>query len=444
MSRIALAYDKALRCATPRTHEQPSPANEMAWQAAWFSGAFGRDFETREGIKIRIVNFGEWSREAGPDFVRATVRIGDHMFHGAIELDLLAGGWEQHGHALNPDYENVVLHIVAHPSVKRNFPRTASNREVAQIFLGDRKLSPIGQATPLPAHLGRCSAPLRALSPAALDGLISEAAMRRFARKALLLRTMADARGADNALYESLAVALGYKNNKLPFQVLAQHVPRKAAATPRGEALLFGIAGFLDQPEPPSAAARREISALWQNWWRMRSHYTTLPRRAWKLSGLRPANHPLRRLGALATAARNWKSVRPALESADFPLLKRTLGGLQHPFWSYCTGWNSNARPDPLALIGAERIRDIFINICLPWSWPDIAESLWRNLPAGPSSTPLRVAQARLFGTNAPRVLPRKLYAQQGLLQIYADFCLHEKGDCSHCPFPDLAERLSS
>lgn len=445
MNRVACAYDTALRRATPRVREQPDTAGEMAWQAAWFSGAFGRDFETREGLKIRIANFGEWNREAGPDFVCATVHAGDRVLHGAIELDLAAGGWEQHGHAVNPDYENVVLHIVVHPAAKRHFPHTSANREVAQIFLGDRELPSAGQTSPLPARPGRCSAPLRALSQAALDELVSEAAARRLARKASLLRTMADARGADNALYESLAVALGYKNNKLPFQVLAQRVPRKTAATPRGEALLFGIAGFLEQPEPPSAAARREMSALWQNWWRMRSRHTPLPRRAWKLTGLRPANHPLRRLGALTAAVHDWKNIRPALEAADLPLLERTLGNLRHPFWSHRTGWSSKARTTPLALIGTERIRDIFVNICLPWASPNINESLWRSLPAGPSSAPLRVVQARLFGdANTPRTLPRKFYVQQGLLQIYADFCLHEEGDCERCAFPDLVGRLSA
>lgn len=445
MSHVARAYDTALRRTTPRVREQSDTADEMAWQAAWFSGVFGRDFETQEGLKIHIANFGEWNREAGPDFVNATIRAGDRVLHGAIELDLTASGWEQHGHAANPDYENVVLHIVAHSAAKKHFPRTNSNREVAQIFLGNREFSSLGQTPPLPARPGRCSAPLRTLSPAALDELVSEAASRRLARKASLLHTMADARNADNALYESLAVALGYKNNKLPFQVLAQRVSRKTAATPRGEALLFGIAGFLEQPEPPSTAARREMSALWQNWWRMRSRHTPLPRRAWKLSGLRPANHPLRRLGALTAAARDWKNVRSALESADLPLLKHTLSGLRHPFWSHRTGWNSKARATPLALIGAERIRDIFINICLPWAWPNINESLWRSLPAGPSSAPLRVVQARLFGdATTPNTLPQKFYVQQGLLQIYADFCLHEEGDCERCTFPDLVGRLSA
>jgi hypothetical protein len=26
---------------------------------------------------------------------------------------------------------------------------------------------------------------------------------------------------------------------------------------------------------------------------------------------------------------------------------------------------------------------------------------------------------------------------QQGLLQIYEDFCLQDNSDCAHCPFPE-------
>lgn len=443
MNRVARAYAEALHDVTPRVREEPAPADEMAWQAAWFSGAFGCEFRTTDGDDVRIENFGEWNREAGPDFVRATVKVGDRVLHGAIEIDLKAGGWEQHGHGQNPDYENVVLHVVVHHATKRHFPRTAAHREIAQIFLDENAAQPANDAPLVVSRPGRCCAPLRDLPDAQLLELVTAAASRRLARKASLLHAMAGARGADHALFEALAVALGYKNNKLPFQILAQRVPRKVAATPRGEALLFGLAGFLEQPEPPSPVARREISALWRNWWRMRAGFTILPRRSWKLSGLRPANHPLRRLGALATVARHWKKVRPALESGDHQHVARVLGALQHPFWSYHTGWNSPARRRPLALIGPDRIRDIFVNVCLPWSWPDINDAVWQDWPAGAPSAPLRAVQARLFGDSPPR-LPRKLHVQQGLLQIYADFCLHEEGDCARCAFPRLVGRLTA
>jgi len=422
----------------------PSTDNELAWQARWFSGACGRIFTTTSGAKAVITDFGEWNREAGPDFVRATVQIDGREHHGAIEVDLEASGWEQHHHATNPDYENVVLHVIVRRPSKRHFSRTPTHREVPQICLADHHDAAPEWESVAAARPGRCAAPLRSLSADQLSDLLAVAARRRLERKGAVLAAMIAARGVDAALYEALAITLGYKNNKLPFQLLAQRVPVKIAASARGEALLFGLAGFLERPEPPPGAARHEIAALWSLWWKLRAAHThaILPRTTWKLVGLRPANHPLRRLGALGAIARRWKSVRPALESADLGTLQKTLGSLEHPFWSFRTSWTSPRRPTPLALLGPDRIREIYANVALPLALSRGQEPPWRDLPAGPPNATLKVVSARLFGGPLPRRLPKRLFIHQGLLQIYADFCLRDHGECAQCRFPSLVADL--
>ena len=446
-SKIPLrrAYDQALRGTTPRIAESaPAADNELALQARWFSGACGRTFTTTSGAPAVITDFGEWNREAGPDFVRATVHLDGREHRGAIEVDLDAAGWEQHRHATNPDYEQVVLHVIVRRPTKRHFSRTATHREVPQICLADHPGAAAEWASFAAARPGRCAAPLRAMSVDRLSDLLAVAARRRLEQKGAVLAAMIAARGADAALYEALAVTLGYKNNKLPFQLLAQRVPHKTAASARGEALLFGLAGFLEKPQPPPGAARAEVATLWSAWWKLRAAHTNaiLPRAAWKLAGLRPANHPLRRLGALAALARRWKSVRAALESADLPRLQKTLGTLEHPFWSFQTTWTSPRRKTPLALLGPDRIREIYANVVLPLALARGQEPAWRELPAGPPNASLRVVAARLFGGPLPRALPKRLFIHQGLLQIYADFCLRDHGECAQCRFPALVADL--
>ena len=445
MSNFRRAYERALRGENGRIAETPgAPENELAWQARWFSGACGREFKTAGGEPLLVADFGQWNREAGPDFVRATVKIGGREHRGAIEVDLEAAGWEQHGHATNPAYEDVVLHVVVHRAAKRHFARTARHREVAQICLADHAGTSAEWSGFAAARPGKCSAPLRALSSDRLAELLVVAARRRLERKGALLRSMIEARGADAALYEAVAVALGYKNNKLPFQLLAQRVPVKMAATPRGEALLFGLAGFLEAPAPPPGPARAAVAALWSAWWKLRAAQTNaiLPRRAWQLTGVRPANHPLRRLAALSAMARHWKPVRAALQSCDLPRLENVLGSLAHPFWSFHTTWKSPRRKTPLALLGSDRIREIHANIALPLALAEGEEPAWLDIASGPPNTSLRVVSARLFGGPLPRSLPRKLFAHQGLLQIYADFCLRDHGECAQCRFPSLVAGL--
>ena len=447
MTSFRRAYEQAMRDPAGRVSEQPpAPENELAWQARWFSGACGREFTATSGAKVHVTDFGQWNREAGPDFVRASVRIDGNEHRGSIEVDLAASGWEQHGHATNPAYENVVLHVVVNRPERRHFSRTASNREVVQICLADHDGAEAEWSGFAAARPGRCSAPLREIPSGHLEELLLTAARRRLESKGELLRSMIEARGADAALFEATAVALGYKNNKLPFQLLAQRVPLADAASARGEALLFGVAGFLEKPEPPAGAARSEVAELWSSWWKLRAARSNsiLPRRAWNLAGLRPQNHPLRRIAALAALAKRWKSVRSALQSGDLARLQNVLGPLEHAFWSYHTTWISPRRKTPLALIGPDRIREIHANIALPLALVGGAEPAWIDLPAGPPNTSLRVVSARLFGGTLPRNLPRKLFVHQGLLQIYADFCLRDHGECAQCRFPALVGGLTA
>ncbi len=445
MTSLRRAYDQALRSRTTRIAEpSAAPENELAWQARWFSGACGREFTTSDGRKVFIADFGQWNREAGPDFARATVRIDGREHHGAIEVDLEASGWEQHGHAVNPAYEDVALHVIVRRPARKHFTRTQANREVPQVVLADHAATEPEWPGFAAARPGRCLAPLRNLSTGQITELLSVAARRRLEAKGAALQTMIASRGADAALFEAVAIALGYKNNKLPFQLLAQRVPVTAASTARGEALLFGLAGFLEKPEPPAGAARNEVAALWSAWWKLRAAHANgiLPRHAWKLTGLRPANHPLRRLGALAAIARRWKSVRAAVESGDIVQLEKVLTPLQHPFWSFHTTWNSPRRKKPLALLGSDRIREIYANIALPLALARGDEPGWLDLPAGSPNASLRVVSARLFGGPLPRTLPKRLFVHQGLLQIYADFCLRDHGECAQCRFPSLVAGL--
>lgn len=442
---LRCAYEQACQAGAARVAEgPPSAGNELAWQARWFSGACGRAFTTTSGAQAIIIDFGEWNREAGPDFVRATVQLDGREHRGAIEVDLAASGWEQHHHAVNPDYADVVLHVVVDRPSKRHFSRTLHHREVAQICLADHHETAPEWGSIAAARPGRCAAPLRALSLDQLSDLLAVASRRRLARKGALLAAMTEARGVDAALFEALAITLGYKNNKLPFQLLAQRVPLKVAAAACGEAWLFGVAGFLEKPEPPPGGGRQEIAALWSVWWKLRAAHTQaiFPRTTWKLGGIRPANHPLRRLAALAASARRWKSVRAALESGDLAHLQATLGSLQHQFWTFHTSWTSPRRQTPLALLGPDRVREIYANIVLPLSLSRGQEPPWRDLPSGPCNATLKVVAARLFGGPLPRSLPKRLFIHQGLLQIYADFCLRDHGECGQCRFPTLVADL--
>src|SRR6266516_1476172 len=66
----------------------------------------------------------------------------------------------------------------------------------------------------------------------------------------------------------------------------------------------------------------------------------------------------------------------------------------------------------------------------------------YKKLRAQLSNQAERIAAARLFaGDPRQRDFVRSLVGQQGLLQIYEDFCLRDASDCASCPLPEQLRR---
>src|SRR5438552_18272929 len=131
--------------------------NELELQARWFAGDFGKHFVTLCGDKIDIVQFGTWNRESGPDFRDAAISLnGGEPIRGSIEFDLVDRNWEAHGHAINPAFEDTVLHVFVEKSEREFFTRTKSNREVLRLCVDPNSLpESLSASVPL-ARPGRC------------------------------------------------------------------------------------------------------------------------------------------------------------------------------------------------------------------------------------------------------------------------------------------------
>src|SRR5205823_14333632 len=101
----------------------------------------------------------------------------------------------------------------------------------------------------LPENLrGKCCAPLRELDEAQTNTMLREAAQVRLQSKAAQFQARARQAGWEQALWEGLFRALGYKHNIWPMQRLAELRPRWS--TRNGDpidiqARLFGISGLL-------------------------------------------------------------------------------------------------------------------------------------------------------------------------------------------------------
>ena len=421
---------------------------ELELQAHWFAGDFGTEFTSAQGERVRIAQFGAWNREAGPDFADAAVSIdGRRPVRGAIEIDPDAQDWERHGHATNPDYDSVVLHVCVSDEGKRFFTRNSQHREVPRIRLDLHTLSgPPPDAQPA-AKPGRCCSPLRDLEPDKLREVLEGAAQYRLGRKSARLARIAKFHGADEALYQALAVALGYKGNKLPFTLLSQRLPLALLRKHRDDidALLFGAGGFLDHSDFTAfdMETRAYLRNLWERWWKLRGQFggVILAHRAWRLSSVRPANHPQRRLAALAEITRHWQKISALTREGEIAAVRAALEELTDAYWDHHYTLTSRKSPRPMALIGEGRVNDILANVIYPLAigayparWKD-----YLKLPAPVASRTVKIAALRLLGpgSSAAKSILKKAALQQGLLQIYEDFCMRDNTDCAQCPFPE-------
>ena len=425
--------------------------SELEIQALWYAGAFGREFRTSDGRDVKIVQFGEWNRGAGPDFFQCAVEIEGVVKTGPVELDLEAVSWELHGHATNPMFRDVILHVVFDDDSRRIFTRTCDHREVPQIVVSQNQLADALSRPPREvaiAHPGRCIFPLRNLSGGALLSLLDEAAVYRAAGKASRWVRTEEAHGRDAALFHATAESLGYGGNAMALRLLAQRIPLGLLrAEPMAiEAILFGSAGFLTpelhEQAPPDT--RAYLSGLWETWWKCRDRFEIAAERQvpWKLHGQRPAHHPHRRIGTLAAIVANWTQYRRLALSRPFkakPVMD-LLQGMQNDFWSTHHTLTSAKSHQKLALCGRTQALELLANHLIPLALHEEAmtyKDYYKLRHSTPNQKVHRCA-LRLFGSlKHAQPWLRRVAHHQALLQIYHDFCLEDFSDCLECPFPE-------
>jgi hypothetical protein len=230
---------------------------------------------------------------------------------------------------------------------------------------------------------------LREFSEPQLTELLHAAAKVRFQNKANAMLARAKNSGWEQVLWENLFRALGYKHNVWPMLNLAESKPswsRGADSAFAIQARLLGVSGLL--PDDLTRAQKSSDTFLrraWDCWWRDRDAFESciLPREIWKFHGLRPANHPQRRLALAA----HWLAVENlvskiegwgAMEISDgraarphgradpqvsptklVDSLRKIFQVERDEFWSWHWTFKSARLQKPQPLLGASRVTDL-------------------------------------------------------------------------------------
>jgi len=433
----------------------------------WQQQLAGREpMITTGGDTVEVLHPGRPTHDCGPDFRDALIAInGRRPLQGDIELHVDARDWWAHGHHQDPNYDGVILHVALQSDGISASP-LCNGRAVPVLALSQtlggsaEELS--GQLCQPPFGEEPCYQAFLRYGRDEVTQVVEEAGDERFRRKARRFGVALMERGAEQVLYEGLMRALGYSQNKEPFQKLARLLPlgalggfAKRGDDVRIQAVMLGTAGLLpsqrsvrDGSHGKPATNEPEVQEL-ERMWVSSAHSQAMNASEWRFHGIRPENSPTRRMVAashllIRHQGELLQSILPAvnrLPLADIQdnlerSLKVQVGGYwaSHFDFGAASGW----RP---ALIGQSRARDIIVNVVLPFcfAWgsvpgqdwlQDVSFSLYHNHPGLEENWITRHMKAKVLGDGAAKMDSAR--QQQGLIQLHEAFCAGHK--CHDCP----------
>ncbi|MBD5324062.1 MAG: DUF2851 family protein [Bacteroides sp.] len=264
------------------------------------------DMRTVDGRRVQVIDPGLLNTDAGPDFFNAKVSIDGHTWAGNVEIHVRASDWHRHGHHNDRAYDTVILHVVDRDDAVVRRPDgeiIPQLRMPCSADLNEHYRNLVGRADiDIP-----CAATIKALPSLYLTDWLTTLAYERLYEKADRIEALLNRFAGDweQTCYVTVARGLGFGVNSEPFERLALSLPlrfigKHSDDATAVEALLFGQAGLIT----PAVAAADSYAA------RLAREYDFLTAKfglrrpdslGWKMSRMRPANFPHRRIAVLAS-----------------------------------------------------------------------------------------------------------------------------------------------
>lgn len=456
----------------------------------WFGQHFEKtNLHTEDGARMEVLNPGWWNVEAGPDLRHAEIIMeGKGLVKGDVEVHVNASDWVRHGHAKNEDYKNVCLHVVMWNDSKSKFVTNLKDDAIPQIALYkylDMGLDELAEIVDIDDYLRRGASTESPCQKRLSESSLNERELGQFLDHAGDERILVKAKGYEKRLenstfeqilYEAVMESLGYRDNRLPFLRLAslaslplirRTIPVDASIKEKGmriQALLLGAGGLLRMfcvrsKKVFDSQTRRYLKKVSNIWLELKGQIPAEPMNSkmWRFGRLRPANSPTRRIAAISNIlARAFETglfryILSLFEEAgtDVGAITRKTKSIfletHDDFWSYYYVFGGKRLSSPERLIGEERASAIFINIIIPLllvyarrhgdvGLEKVLHCAYRSHRKLSSDRITKFMNCRILPplenrgsiiTNARR--------QQGLYQIYKDFCANNNTNCSEC-----------
>jgi len=394
---------------------------------------------TTDGREVEVIDPGMQNRDAGPDFFNAKVKIGGQLWAGNVEIHGSSSDWEQHGHHRDKLYNSVILHLAE--KVNREIVNEAgwtvpqcrlvvppSLRENAGFLIhGDSKL---------PCQSLLCFLPEK-LIETYLPCLATERLERKTGDVFKLLKRFKNS--WDEVFYVMLSRNFGFGVNADAFYRLALSLSFNYLLKHQGnivqlEALLFGQAGILDEPEP----SERD-----DYWLKLKEEYRFLKAKyslkslegaPFKRLRVRPRSFPELRIAQMASLLHSSGRLFSVI------LKEETYDGMLAHFKTEPSGyWKTHfafgkASKETPKRMGMGSIEGIVINTVAPILFAygtSLSDEMYRERAIHflASTKPEKNATVKAFEKGG--VIPRSGADTQALIQLAREYC--DKRKCFYC-----------
>jgi hypothetical protein len=421
------------------------------------------NLKTTSGQTVKISDQGQLNQHEGPDFLNARLTIDGQKVQGHVELHSRSSDWLRHNHDDNDKYEKVVLHVVF--QADKVYPEHIPILEVREYINKPlfKLVCDVFQAEALDHPDGLlCAASLHTVSMNIKQNWIKKLGYVRLYHRFQRLSHHIKEEDYDTPLFEGIARALGYSQNKSAMEILLSGLPMEqlkrflshslTRRTDVIEAILFTQSGLL---EPANSTLDSESVAYLKRT-RQLYRYSGLKRAVilqksdWNFFRLRPANFPTLRLAGFARLLA--KSLTDSLVyQADTivrieqPMDKMVSGLIDlfyveaDGYWSHYYQFGKKARQPVSVFVGKSRAQAIVVNTLLPLlmvyyhnkgqrlQWQKIF-GLYARLSDNQCSMEIKEKGRYLIGSHRLR---NKVLIHQGIIELKEAYC--NQLQCLNC-----------
>ncbi|MDR4894940.1 MULTISPECIES: DUF2851 family protein [unclassified Chryseobacterium] len=324
------------------------------------------DFKDIEGNSVEIIHFGKWNKNAGPDFLDAKIKINGLLLAGNIELHIRSSDWIFHHHSIDPNYQNIILHVVfqhdieIHDLTEKRVPTLELQNYIDKNILwryeklnnGDQFIAceNIFDPKKIPFNFHEENI-LKKLDEKSLE---IEQSLHQYKNN------------FEAVLFHSFAYSFGLKVNALIFRQIAESVEYRIINKIRQnplqlEALLFGISGWLDDPQDGQMKIwKREFEFI-----KAKFPVSDLKFHP-KFLRLRPPNFPTIRLSQLADLYKHQHLFSKIMEAKSTEQLYDIFKSVKaSEYWNFHFNFGSISKVQPKAL-SKDFIDLLILNTVLP------------------------------------------------------------------------------